>query len=60
MRFIYDFFKSPAHDSATATALYAPYSVTGARYRETSKTWLGGCMHCSSDLHYLLCMLYIV
>jgi len=39
---------SPAHDSATATALHAACSVTGARYRETGNTGLGGGMHCPS------------
>jgi len=46
MRCNYDVNTSPAHASATATALHAAWSVTGARYRETGKTGLGGGMHC--------------
>ena len=44
MRCNYDVITSPAHASATATALHAAWSVTGARYRETGKTGLGGGM----------------
>ena len=42
------FITSPVHDSATATALHAACSVTGARYRDTGETELDGGTHCPS------------
>jgi len=54
LRCNYDVITSPAHDSATATAMHAACSVTGARYRETGKTGLGGGMHCPIASSFIL------
>jgi len=35
-------------DRESLTALHAACSITGARYRNTGETGLGGCMHCPS------------
>jgi len=46
LRCNYDVITSPAHDSATATAMHAVCSVTGARYCKTGKRGLGRGLHC--------------
>jgi len=50
----YNIITSPAHDSATATALHAACSVTGAGYHETGKTSLGGGLYSLSDFVVLI------